>query len=95
MLRAIPGIAALWLVGCAASPGAGPFRYATRPMEPADIYKFRQFELERCLAACPEASAAEQVTDCYPASLEARRRIMSENIRDSHLVCVYAPKGAP
>lgn len=92
----IPWIGALWLAGCGASAGTGPFRYATRPMEDAaDIYKFRQLEIGRCLAACPAAGASEEVVDCYPASLEARRRIMSENIRDTHLVCAYAPRRSP
>ena len=27
--------------------------------------------------------------DCYPASVEVKRRIMSELVKDTHLVCVY------
>ena len=79
--------AALGLIACEAPTAAGPVRYATA--QPESIYSFRQLDLARCQAACPPAAAPEQVMDCYPASVEVKRRIMSELVKDTHLVCVY------
>ena len=87
--------AALWLaltalVGCAtAEPGV--LRRVVVPYPNAT--NLVQIDDAACQRLCPPASPPERLAGCNATSNDAVRRVMSDNVRNTHVVCSYAGEG--
>lgn len=91
LFGAAPWLAVATLLGCAGALHEArhdvvvPYPDATNAVE---------VDPAVCQRVCPAAVAREHLEGCHATSAEAVRRVMSDGIRNTHLVCTYAGEGA-